>query len=325
MENQGVMTSGALLARGSSSPVEVFSSYARALTELAERDHSAFSAAIELILNTDGRVVVSGIGKSGLIGRKIAATLSSTGTPSLFLHSAEAFHGDLGVISHSDIAVLISYSGETEEVVKLIAPIKRRGVKIIAITGDIRSTLAQAADIVLDAKVEREVCPHNLAPTTSCIATLAIGDALAVELMHKRQFAAEDFGFNHPGGSLGRRLHSRVRDMMHKGALPIVTPDASMQSVIFTMTRGRLGMALVMNDDELAGVITDGDLRRILLKHENLSSVTAKDAMTPQPQTISQDAMWVEAEARMIERKISSLVVIDDQRRVVGIAQVYGQ
>ena len=242
-----------------------FRAYAAELNGLASRVDGSFARAVGMILAAEGRVIVSGMGKSGIIGRKIAATFASTGTTAHFLHPAEAFHGDLGMLRTDDLAVLISYSGETEEVVRLLPPLKRLGVPIVGLVGDPDSTLAGASDVVLDVSVRREVCPNNLAPTTSTMAALAMGDALAVALIERRRFMPADFARFHPGGSLGRRLLTRVRDVMHTRNLPTVRPDEPMQSVIWAMTRGRLGLALVMEDGALRGIITDGDLRRALI------------------------------------------------------------
>ena len=298
--------------------------YANELTGLAARVDHSFSRAVDLILATEGRVIVSGMGKSGLIGRKIAATFCSTGTTAYFMHPGEAYHGDLGMLRPDDLAILISYSGETEEVVRLIPSLKRFGVGIISLVGNARSTLARHSDVVLDVSVEREACPNNLAPTTSTMTTLAIGDALAVALIERRRFMPADFARFHPGGSLGRRLLTRVRDVMHTRNLPTVRPDEPMQSVIWAMTRGRLGLALVMEDGALRGIITDGDLRRALIALCDLQKTTAAEVMTRSPLTAHEDELLAEAESRMIEAKVSNLVVVDDAGTVVGVVQIYG-
>ena len=283
-------------------------------------------SAIELILGHDGHLVVCGMGKSGLVGRKIAATLSSTGTPALFLHPAEAIHGDLGMVRQNDVVMLISNSGETEEVVKLLPALKRLNVKIISLIGRRDSSLGKAADVILDASVDKEACPLNLAPTTSSMAALVIGDALAVVLMEQRAFQPEDFAARHPGGSLGQKLLSKVSDKMVSGALPYVSPDMMMSEVIVTMTKGRLGLALVGTADDLKGIITDGDLRRMLVEERALDATQASDVMNASPQFISADASLGEAEEKMAQTKIQSLIVRDDTdvtSPVCGIIQIF--
>lgn len=297
---------------------------ANALITLSDRVNDDFANAAELMYACKGRVIISGMGKSGLIGKKIAATLASTGTRSFFMHPAEAYHGDLGMVrydQYADLLVLISYSGETDEVLKLIPPLKRFGNKIIAITGGLDSTLARNADVVLDASVASEICPHNLAPTTSTTAALVIGDALAVALMKLRDFQPEEFANYHPGGSLGRRLLTRVRDMMVSDNLPFVQPDSSMSSVIVAMTESRTGLALVTEGDLLRGVITDGDLRRYLLDHKSLEDVFAKDLMSENPVCINANAMLVDAERLMHNKHIKWLVALNDMEKVVGLIE----
>ena len=294
-----------------------------ALLSLSERVDNAFEQAVSMILECKARVIISGMGKSGLIGRKIAATLASTGTRSFFMHPGEAFHGDLGMVRFDDLAdivVLISYSGETDEVLKLIPSLKNFGTKIIAITGGMTSTLAKNADVVLDASVKEEVCPNNLAPTTSTTVALAIGDALAVALIKARNFQPLDFARFHPGGSLGRRLLTRVKNVMHKERLPFVKLGTPVTDVLLKMTETRSGMALVMNDnDDLVGIITDGDLRRYLTEHDNLKGLMASDLMTTSPVCISQDAMIADAEKKMREAYVKCLVALDSDNKVVGM------
>ena len=299
------------------------------LLALSERVDARFEQAVQLMLDCKARVIISGMGKSGLIGRKIAATLSSTGTRSFFMHPGEAFHGDLGMVRFDDLAdivVLISYSGETDEVLKLIPSLKSFGTRIIAITGGLNSTLAKNADVVLNASVRSEVCPNNLAPTTSTTVALAIGDALAVALIRKRNFQPLDFARFHPGGSLGRRLLTRVKDTMRRDRLPKVTLSTPVTDALLTMTDTRTGMALVMADNGgLAGIITDGDLRRYLVEHDNLKGLMAADLMTTAPVTISQEAMLADAEQLMRERHLKWLVVLDDalnaDPQVVGLLE----
>lgn len=301
----------------------------QALLALSERVDASFEQAVQLMLDCKARVIISGMGKSGLIGRKIAATLASTGTRSFFMHPGEAFHGDLGMVRFDDLAdivVLISYSGETDEVLKLIPSLKSFGTRIIAITGGLNSTLANNADVVLDASVRSEVCPNNLAPTTSTTVALAIGDALAVALIRKRNFQPLDFARFHPGGSLGRRLLTRVKDVMLRNRLPMVSLSTPVSEVLLTMTETRTGMALVMDDNGgLAGVITDGDLRRYLVEHDNLKGVLAADLMTSSPVTISHEAMLADAEQLMRERHLKWLIVLkdalNDDHQVAGLLE----
>ena len=292
-----------------------------ALAQLGRRLDQDFNHVVDLILACKGRLVIGGIGKSGLIGKKMVATFASTGTPSFFLHPTEAFHGDLGMLKPIDIVMLISYSGETDDVNKLIPSLKNFGNKIIALTSNKHSTLARHADYVLDITVEREVCPNNLAPTTSALVTLALGDALAVSLITARDFQPADFAKFHPGGSLGRRLLSRVKDQMQT-RLPIITPTTGFTDCLTVMNEGRMGVALVMKDERLEGIITDGDIRRALTTNgaETLNK-TARDFMTRSPKTIHQDEFLSKAEDVMKAKKIHSLVVLDDHDRVVGLIE----
>ena len=304
----------------------LLSTYQAAIARLEDGLSDSLTSAIELILGYDGHLVVCGMGKSGLVGRKIAATLSSTGTPALFLHPAEAIHGDLGMVRENDVVMLISNSGETEEVVKLLPALKRLNVKIISLIGRRDSSLGKAADVILDASVDKEACPLNLAPTTSSMAALVIGDALAVVLMEQRAFQPEDFAARHPGGSLGQKLLSKVSDKMVSGALPYVSPDMMMSEVIVTMTKGRLGLALVGTADDLKGIITDGDLRRMLVEERALDATRASDVMNASPQFISANASLGEAEEKMAQTKIQSLIVRDDTEvssPVCGIIQIF--
>ena len=268
-------------------------------------------------------LIIAGMGKSGLIGKKMAATFASTGTPSFFLHPAEAFHGDLGMVTKGDLIILISYSGETEEVIRLIPYLKQLDVTLISFVGKMESTLALHSDVALDVSVEREACPNNLAPTNSTLATLAMGDAWAVTLIRERDFRAHDFARFHPGGSLGRRLLTRVKDVMHGQALPAVGPDESVQDPLIVMTEGRLGMLLVMDGTELLGIVTDGDLRRALQKHGNLRDVKVSDIMSADPMTIYENAMVVDAEERMKAHKVKALVVLNDHNHVTGILEIF--
>ncbi|WP_293730598.1 KpsF/GutQ family sugar isomerase [uncultured Actinobacillus sp.] len=293
----------------------------QALAKMCQNLDRTFDAVIELILDCKGRVAISGVGKSGLIGKKIVASLASTGTPSFFLHPTEAFHGDLGMLKPIDVVILISYSGESDEVNKLIPSLKNFGNKIIALTSNPHSTLGRHADFILDISVEREACPNNLAPTTSALVTLALGDALTVALIHARNFKPIDFAKFHPGGSLGRRLLCRVKDQMQT-RLPIAAPSLGFTDCLTVMNEGRMGVALVMENNQLQGIITDGDIRRALTKNgaETLTK-TAQDLMTRHPKTINQNEFLSHAESFMKEKKIHSLIAVDDQNQVVGLIE----
>ncbi|MEH8075110.1 KpsF/GutQ family sugar-phosphate isomerase [Gallibacterium anatis] len=291
----------------------------QALTRLQQQLPENFQQIVELILHCQGRLVIGGIGKSGLVGKKMVATFASTGTPSFFLHPTEAFHGDLGMLKPIDVVLLISYSGETDDVNKLIPSLKNFGNKIIAMTGNLQSTLAKHADYVLDISVEREACPNNLAPTTSVLVTMALGDALAVSLIKARHFQAEDFAKFHPGGSLGRRLLCKVRDKMQT-TLPIVHANTLFLDCLTVMNAGRMGVALIMQDKKLQGIITDGDIRRAMSRYgETVLQKQAQDFMTVTPKTINQNSYLGQAEDFMRQNKIHSLVVVDDQQQVVGL------
>ncbi|EEX49929.1 KpsF/GutQ family sugar-phosphate isomerase [Pasteurella dagmatis] len=293
----------------------------KALSRLSKNLDDSFSDIVELILNCQGRLVIGGIGKSGLVGKKMVATFASTGTPSFFLHPTEAFHGDLGMLKPIDIVMLISYSGETDDVNKLIPSLKNFGNTIIALTGNPNSTLAKHADYVLDISVEREVCPNNLAPTTSVLVTMALGDALAVSLIKARDFQPADFAKFHPGGSLGRRLLCRVKDQMQT-RLPVTALHTPFTDCLTIMNEGRMGVALVMEQGELKGIITDGDIRRALSANSvQTLSKTAQELMTSNPKTIHMDAFLSEADALMKAKKIHSLVVVDDNNKVVGLVE----
>ncbi|NIE73923.1 KpsF/GutQ family sugar-phosphate isomerase [Pantoea sp. Ap-967] len=301
---------------------EALVTQAKAVSQLAERLNGEFQTAVELILGCKGRTVVCGMGKSGLIGQKMVATFASTGTPSFFLHPAEAFHGDLGMLKPVDVLILISYSGETEELIKLIPSLKTFGNKIIAMTGNGASTLARHADVWLDISVEREVCPNNLAPTTSTLATMAMGDALAVALIEATQFKPMDFARYHPGGSLGRKLLTRVKDVMHS-PVPVVSRSTSFHDCLLVMTSSRLGLAVVMESDELIGIVTDGDLRRALLENEGVVRENVAQFMTGEPHTILDEAQLSEAESYMLDNKIRVLPVKNTAGKVVGVVEIF--
>lgn len=293
------------------------------LTLAAEFNKSQYKLALSLMIQCKGHVIICGMGKSGHVGRKISATLASTGTPSFFVHPAEAFHGDLGMITRDDVVVLISNSGETDEVLKLIPSLKNFGNRIIAITGGMQSTLAKNSDVVLEIKMQGESCPNNLAPTTSTTLTMAIGDALASALMNKRHFMPNDFAKFHPGGSLGRRLLTRLNDIMSTN-LTKVSTMTSLKDVIVAMTKDQHGIALVMEDNNLVGVITDGDLRRAMMREDfDLHDIHAIDIMTRDPITITKNAMLSEAEELMRSHKIKQLLIHDASKEPVGLIGVY--
>ncbi|MGH8746366.1 MAG: KpsF/GutQ family sugar-phosphate isomerase, partial [Burkholderiales bacterium] len=298
---------------------------ADAVRALIGRIDERFLDAVSLILGRGGRVVVSGIGKSGHIARKVASTLASTGTPAYFVHPAEASHGDLGMIQPDDIFIGISHSGESEELLRIIPLIKRRGAKLIAITGKHDSTLAREADIHLDAGVAQEACPLNLAPTASTTAALALGDALAVALLDARGFSADDFARSHPGGVLGRRLLTHVADVMRGGAdLPSVRDTASLRQAVREMSRGGLGMTAVIDAaGRIVGIFTDGDLRRALDKVADFPNAGIAEVMTPGPRTIRPEALAVEAVQLMERHKINQLVVVDESGKPVGALNMH--
>ncbi|MBJ6117077.1 KpsF/GutQ family sugar-phosphate isomerase [Pontibacter sp. BT310] len=292
---------------------KVLLSEAEAIARLADFIDEDFQNCVEAILNIKGRVVVTGIGKSANIAQKIVATLNSTGTPALFMHAADAIHGDLGMIQPEDFVICISKSGNTPEIKVLVPLLKRKGSKLVALVSSIDSYLAESADFVLNANVEREACPNNLAPTTSTTAALALGDALAVCLLEARGFSSSDFARLHPGGSLGKRLYLKVEDIYRQNQAPKVTENASLRQVIIEISSKRLGATAVVkeNSDELVGIITDGDLRRMLDKYESTEGIIATDIMTASPLTIEPDHYAAEAMAIMQEKNITQLIVTD--------------
>jgi len=303
---------------------KVLQTEAAAVLALVDRLDDRFAQAVSLVVRCKGRVIVTGMGKSGIICRKIAATLASTGTPAFFLHPAEAVHGDLGVIQSDDVVIAMSYSGETDELTRVLETLKRIGAPLIALTGGTSSTLAQAANVALDCSVSEEACPMNLVPTASTTAALAMGDALAMTVLVEKGFKPDDFASLHPGGKLGKRL-MRVDQLMHAGdLLPVVQLHTPMRDVIYEMSRKGLGMtSVVEKDGRLAGIITDGDLRRKMGTTANIQDLTARDLMTADPIAISQSTMAVEALAMMEQRKITSIVVIDADRRVEGVVHLH--
>jgi arabinose-5-phosphate isomerase len=293
---------------------------ASALLQLKARLDERFVKAVNMVLDVQGRVVVTGMGKSGHIGRKIAATLASTGTPAMFVHPGEASHGDLGMIQVIDVVLALSNSGESDELVAILPVLKRQGVPLIAMTGGLSSSLAQHADVVLDCSVDKEACPLNLAPTASTTAQLAMGDALAVALLDARGFKPEDFARSHPGGSLGRRLLTHVSDVMRQGdALPRVGPDASFTDLMREMSHKGLGASSVVDaHDKVLGIFTDGDLRRLIEKGADLRKLKASDVMHVSPRTIRVDALAVEAVELMEQCRITSILVVDEAGHLCG-------
>ncbi len=302
---------------------------AEAVQALIERIDERFETAVNLIMGCEGRVVVTGMGKSGLIGKKIASTLASTGTPALFLHPAEGIHGDLGMVTRGDIVIAISNSGETDEITRMLPSLKRIGIKIIALTGGQNSTLAKSSDVWIDVGVREEACPLGLAPTASTTAALAMGDAIAVALLDKRGFREEDFACFHPGGALGKRLILRVKDLMHTGnAIPSVSEDTLIKDAIYEISSKKMGITAVLDPSgTVVGVISDGDLRRWMEKiektGENLLSKKAAEIMTRKPKAISKEAMAAEAVAVMEKHSITCLVVTDPQNRPEGVIHLH--
>jgi len=307
---------------------KVLQTEADAIIALIDRVDGRFEQAARILLDCRGRVLVTGMGKSGIICRKIAATLSSTGTPAFFLHPADAPHGDFGVLQAEDVVLALSYSGETDELLRLLETIKRVGARLIAISGDANSSLAQAADVALDCRVSEEACPMNLVPTASTTAALALGDALAMTLLVAKGFREEDFANLHPGGKLGKRL-MRVERLMHDGDAPMVRLDTPMPEVMQEMTAKRLGMTCVVDADRrLAGVITDGDLRRHMVNGHvpggpSILERRASDIMTTNPITVGRSAFAVEALRILEQKKITSIIVIDEDRRIQGVVHLH--
>ena len=298
---------------------------AQAIEDVLARLNASFEKAVEILFACKGRVVVSGMGKSGLIGRKISATLSSTGTPSFFLHPAEALHGDLGMLARGDAMLAVSYGGETQEIIQLLEALKRLEMPLVTLTGCAHSTLAQASDVALDVSVKEEACSLNLAPTASTTVAMAVGDALAVSLLERRNFRHDDFAALHPAGRLGKKL-LRVEHLMHSGSsLPRVTPDTPMPDAFHEMSAKGLGMTTVLEaDGRLAGILTDGDLRRLMEKHRGaVLEMRAADGMTKTPQTIGPHLLASEALNLMEKKKITSVVVVDEMRRALGVVHLH--
>jgi arabinose-5-phosphate isomerase len=304
---------------------EIIRRESEAVSQLADKLNSEFEKAVDLIFNCEGRVIITGMGKSGIIGRKVTATFNSTGTPAVFMHPSEAIHGDLGIVRKEDVVLIISKSGDTDEIFELLVPFKRMGVPIISIVGNIDSQLAKSSECVLDTSVDQEAESYNLIPTCSTTAALVIGDALAIVLLKMRDFSPEDFARLHPGGALGRKLLLRVEDLMHTGEeIPAVKLDSSMQETILEMTSKRLGTTLILDQKgKLAGIFTDGDLRRIVEKNEDFMKRTARDVMIASPKTVKKDEMAEKALNMMESFKITSLPVIDSENTPIGILHIH--
>ena len=303
---------------------EVFKIESRAIANLTQQLDSDFEEAVNAILNANGKLIISGMGKSGIIGKKIAATMASTGTPSFFLHPAEAYHGDLGMIEKEDILLLISNSGETDEILKLIPFLKEQQNIIVAMSGKVDSTLAKNATYHLNISVEKEACPLQLAPTSSTTATLVMGDALAISLMSLRGFKESDFAQFHPGGSLGRRLLTRIEDVMKSENLPIVERASSVKEIIHMMSQGRLGLAIVLEEKSIVGIITDGDIRRAMEEFEDsFFRLKAEDLMSKNPKTVKKQEKLLTAQELMNQFKVNSLLVVDEENLLCGVVQIY--
>lgn len=317
----GMGSESSLCASG----IAVIETEARALASLAKRVDHSFAEACRLMLQCEGRVVVTGMGKSGHVGRKIAATLASAGTPSFFMHPGEASHGDLGMLTGHDVVLAISNSGGTSEIVTILPLIKRLGVPLITLTGDEQSRMAEVSDVNIDVGVEKEACPLGLAPTASTTATLAMGDALAVALLEARGFSAEDFARSHPGGRLGRRLLLHVSDIMHTGdAMPTVSLDVPVSNALMEMTRTGLGTAAIVDDDmKVLGIYTDGDLRRTLDRKVDVNTANISEVMTTECVTIQPNMLAAEGLKIMEDREINSLLVVDENHRLVGVLSMH--
>ena len=315
------MTDNEILVKGK----EVIRIENEAISDLINKVDDRFVQAVKTIANSKGRVVYTGLGKSGLIARKIVATLNSTGTPAIYLHPTDALHGDLGMVRKEDIIIMISKSGNTEELINLIVLLKRLNVTIIGMVGNEDSKLGRECDIVLNVSVKEEACPHDLAPTSSSTASLVLGDALAIALLEMKGFTADDFATLHPGGSLGKRLSLKISEIMYKGEnVPIVQGSAPLKDAIVEMTYKRLGTTTVVNKDGiLVGIITDGDLRRLLEKEQDIKNLIAADVMTARPKTIKQEYLASFALQNMESYKITSLVVVDDEFKPVGIVHLH--
>jgi arabinose-5-phosphate isomerase len=304
---------------------EVIRKEAKAVAHLEKKIDKSFVKAVELILKCKGRVIVTGIGKSGIIGKKIAATLTSTGTAAFFLHPTEGIHGDLGMVRKNDVVITITKSGGTDEVYQLIPLFKRLGVPIITFTGDLNSPVAEKSDVVIDVSVDGEACPHNLIPTSSTTAALVMGDALAIALLEERNFSSEDFALLHPGGHLGRKLILKVSDIMHTGdQIPVVSEETNMKEAILEMTSKRLGTTTVVNQKgKLVGIFTDGDLRRLVERTDDIFSLRAGQVMTENPKTINSNELAAKALNLMESYSITSLIITNGKREPIGIVHLH--
>lgn len=303
---------------------EVLATEAEGITRLIDRLDHNFEAAVELILSSPGKVIATGIGKSGIVARKIMATMNSTGTTAIFLHPVEALHGDLGMVNAGDVVLALSHSGETVELVYLIPVLKEHGAKVVALTGGLDSALAKAADLVIDCGVEREACPLGLAPTTSTTAALAMGDALAVVLIEKRRFKAEDFRRHHPGGKLGERLSLTVSQVLPpEGAMPAIGPEASAAQAAKAIQQGDLGVVLILDQGRLLGIFTDGDLRRAVLKGVDLSQAPVTEVMTKRPTSTGPETLAADALHLMEQKLITALPILDEEGRVLGLVHLH--
>ncbi len=297
---------------------------AAAIAAQSDELNTDFENAVMAMIQTKGKVVVTGMGKSGIVGRKISATLASTGTPSFFLHPTEAFHGDLGMVTPDDLVFALSNSGETDEILRILPFFKENGNKIISISSNSQSTMAKNSDIHIFIKIEEEACPLNLAPTTSTTVMLAVGDAMALAAMRMNNFREENYARFHPGGALGRKLLTKVKHKMRTRDLPVINRTASLKEIINTMSAGRLGLALISQNDQTIGIITDGDLRRHMEAHgKNAWDFKASDFMTKTPKTIASEASLHEAEERLKQLKITSLIVVDSENKTEGVIQIY--
>lgn len=297
----------------------------KALSSLEKRLNGNFAEAVEMIYKSKGRVIVTGIGKSGIIAQKIVATFNSTGTPAIFMHSADSVHGDLGIIRKGDIVICISKSGDTKELIQLLLAVNKFNVKVISIVGAVDSKLKDLSDIIIDASVEQEACPYNLAPTTSTTAALVIGDALAVALLKKKDFTKEEFAMLHPGGILGKKLLLRVSDLMVKNPfIPVVAENTSFKDAVFEITSKRLGCTCVVDKfGKLKGIITDGDIRRTLQKHNNITNIKAKDIMNSSPKLINENMLGETALELMEKYSITQLIITDKKKKPVGVVHMH--
>jgi arabinose-5-phosphate isomerase len=303
---------------------KVIKTEAQALNDLAERLNGNFDQAVDILFNVKRKVIVTGVGKSGLIGQKIAATLTSTGTPAFFLHPTDALHGDLGLVRKGDAAIIISKSGETDELYELLSVLKRVGVKIIALLGKLESPLAGLSDVVLDVSVKEEACPHDLVPTSSTTAALAMGDALAVALLDQRNFSPEDFACFHPGGGLGKKLLLKVSDLMLTGKdVPVVASGSGMKEALIEMTAKRGVTSVVDDKGRLTGIITDGDLKRLLAKTNDIFSLKVDDVIGKNPKTVDQERLAVKAAKMMEDYRVTSLLVVDKEKKPIGIIHLH--